>query len=279
MRLASFSADGVRKFGIVVDDGLIDLNKALNHRYHDLKHFLTEGSMDELQPFLDRQADYSLTDVKFLPVIDNPEKIICIGVNYDEHRLETNRERSKYPIVFFRVPSSQIGHGEPMILPKESEKLDYEGEIAVVIGKPARRVAPEEAYDYIAGYSCYNDGTIRDWQLHTQQWGPGKNFDGTGAFGPWLVTRDEIRDGEVLNIQTRLNGQVMQKATTDMMLFPIPELIAYTSKFTTLKPGDVIVTGTPGGVGAKRNPPVFMKKGDVIEVEVSKIGVLKNRIY
>lgn len=165
-----------------------------------------------------------------------------------------------------------------MILPLESAHLDYEGEIAVIIGREGRRISEQDALSYVAGYACYNDGSIRDWQVHTTQWAPGKNFDGTGAFGPWMVTRDEFADDQVLLLETRLNGKQMQHATTEMLVTSIPKLISYLSAFTTLLPGDVIVTGTPGGVGVKRNPPVFMKHGDIVEVEVSGVGILRNTV-
>ncbi len=177
-----------------------------------------------------------------------------------------------------RVGESQAGHQQPILKPSESTQLDYEGEIAVIIGKAGRRIAEADAWSHVAGYSAYNDGSVRDWQKHTLQFTAGKNFTGTGAFGPWMVTRDEIADGEELTLETRLNGQVMQKTTTASMIFSIPVLIEYISAFTSLQPGDVIVTGTPGGVGAKRVPPVWMKPGDTVEIEVGKVGVLVNSI-
>lgn len=276
MKLVSFEVEGQEKFGLVVGEGIVDLAKRYN--VPTLRDFLTSHDALEVKEYQNEAAEYQLQDVKLLPVITNPDKILCAGVNYDEHRKETNKERTAHPTIFLRVAQSQIGANQPMIIPNESSKLDYEGEIAVVIGKEGYRISEEDAFDYIAGYSNYNDGTIRDWQLHTTQWIPGKNFNNTGAFGPWLVLKDEIADEEVLTVETRLNGEVMQKSDTSMLLFSIPELIAYTSSFTTLKPGDVIVTGTPGGVGAKRNPPVFMQDGDVVEIEVSKVGILRNEI-
>jgi len=219
-----------------------------------------------------------MQEIMYLPVITDPGKIICIGHNYEEHRIETEREKTENPTVFLRVADSQTGNLQPLLMPPESDYFDYEGEIAVVIGKGGRRIARAQAWDHVAGYSAYNDGSVRDWQRHTTQFTPGKNFVGTGAFGPVLVTRGEIADGEELNLTTRLNGQVMQHATTAMMIFTIPHLIEYVSIFTTLAPGDVIVSGTPGGVGARRQPPVWMKEGDLVEIEVSKIGVLRNRV-
>lgn len=276
MRLISYLYNGEKKFGLVIEEGVVDLTSKTTAK--DLKNLIELNLLNDVKQFENHKADYKLEEVKLLPVIENPDKIFCAGVNYDEHRLETNRDVTANPTIFFRVTQSQIAHNDPMLIPLESDRLDYEGEIAIVISKEGRRIAEEDAYDYIAGYSIYNDGSIRDYQLHTSQWGPGKNFEATGAFGPWLVTKDEIANDEVLLLETRLNGQVMQKADTRLLLFSIPELIAYCSTFTTLKAGDVIVTGTPGGVGAKRTPPVFMKDGDTVEVEVSKIGILTNQI-
>ena len=219
-----------------------------------------------------------MDEITLLPVIPNPGKIFCIGHNYEEHRLETERDRTAHPSVFLRLPESQVAHDQPILCPRESAHLDYEGEIAIVIGKPGRRIAESEAWAHVAGYACYNDGSVRDWQRHTSQFTPGKNFVATGAFGPWLVSAGEIPAGERLTLTTRLNGQVMQQAATDMMIFPIPRLVAYCSTFLPLATGDVIVTGTPGGVGARRTPPVYMKPGDVVEVEVSRVGVLRNTI-
>lgn len=275
MKLISFKIKGKHSFGVLTEQGIVDLSKHLP--YTDLKDFIEKGNLEEAEA-LSVRVDYQLDEVQLLPVIPNPGKIFCAGVNYDAHRLEVNRDITKHPTIFFRVAESQIAHGDSMLVPLESSRLDYEGEIAIVIAKEGRRISVEEAYEYIAGYACYNDGTIRDFQVHTSQWGPGKNFSGTGAFGPYLVTRGEVEDGEVLNIETRLNGEVMQKSDTSYLLFSIPELIQYVSQFTTLKPGDVIVTGTPGGVGNKRNPQVFMKDGDIAEVEVTKLGVLTNPI-
>lgn len=279
MKLVSFEVSGNPTFGAVVNDGVIDLRIALEGRYADLRSLLEQDGLAAAQrAIVGRKPDYALADIRFLPVIPNPDKILCAGLNYDEHVQETKKQRTERPTIFMRVAASQVAHDQPILLPPESERLDYEGEIAVVIGKGGRRIREEDAHAHIAGYACYNDGSVRDWQLHTSQWGPGKNFEATGAFGPTLVTADEIGEHEVLTLETRLNGEVMQRATTDMLIFSIPTLIAYCSSFITLAPGDVIVTGTPGGVGAKRNPPVFMKHGDVVEVEVSKLGVLRNTI-
>ena len=216
--------------------------------------------------------------MRLLPVIPNPGKIVCVGLNYGDHVRETGREITEKPTLFLRVAESQVAHGEDIVLPPESSRLDYEGEIAVVIGQGGRRIAEADAWEHIAGYACYNDGSIRDWQTATPQWTAGKNFWRTGGFGPWMVTRDEIRDDQVMTLVTRLNGEEMQRTTTDKLIHSIPRQIAHISAFTPLAPGDVIVTGTPGGVGAKRNPPVWMKAGDIVEIEVDAIGVLRNGI-
>ena len=278
MKLASFRHKNIEGFGIVTDKGVIDLKKRLNDKYKDLKSYLEKCGLEEASNISTNEIDYSLDEISFLPVIPNPTKIICVGLNYHEHVEEVGREESETPTIFFRVADSQIGHEEELVLPKESIMFDFEGELAVVIGKGGRRIKEEDAFDHVAGYSCYNDGSIRDWQLRTDQWGPGKNFDGTGAFGPWMVTRGDIEDGEALSLETRVNGEVMQKSSTELLIFPITKLISFISTFTTLNAGDVIVTGTPGGVGLKRNPQVFLKEGDIVEVEISKIGTLKNKV-
>lgn len=279
MQFISFTHQGRNSFGAVAGGGVIDLGARLG--LSDLGQALRRQPVDALIDEAGRYAaDLSAADAldAYRPVVADPEKILCAGLNYAEHVRETQKERTERPTIFLRVAESQVGHCQPILLPPESARLDYEGEIAVVIGKRGRRIPEDQAFSYIAGFACYNDGSIRDWQTHTSQWGPGKNFQSTGGFGPTLVTSDEIGENEVLMLETRLNGQVMQRATTDMLIFAIPELVAYCSSFVTLSPGDVIVTGTPGGVGARRQPPVFMKDGDVVEVEVSKLGVLRNPV-
>ena len=277
MRLASFSHGGRASYGVVVDDRLIDLGKLIGAQYPDLKALLTAGPtlLDRLRS---QTPTVSIDEVKFLPVIPNPDKIFCAGLNYRSHVEETGRTESEKPVIFLRLAASQVGHGQPMICPKVSTQFDYEGELAVVIGKRGRHISRDKALDYIAGYSCYNDGSLRDWQRHTSQWTPGKNFPATGAFGPWLVTADEIPDPTRLSLATRLNGQTVQSATVDLLIFSIPEIIEYISAWSELLPGDVIATGTPGGVGFKRNPPLLMKAGDTVEVEISNIGTLRNPI-
>jgi 2-keto-4-pentenoate hydratase/2-oxohepta-3-ene-1,7-dioic acid hydratase in catechol pathway len=279
MRLVSFEHAGVAGFGVVAGDGVVDLGRALEGRFADLKSLLEAGALEQARAAAQgRRPDLALADLTLLPVIPQPGKIWCCGLNYGEHVRETNREVTEQPVFFLRVADSQVGHGQAIVRPKESTQLDYEAEVAVIIGRPGRRIAEADAWDHIAGYACYNDGSVRDWQRHTSQWGPGKNFWRTGGFGPWMVTADEIPAGAVLTLSARLNGQVMQHATTDLMLHSIPRQIAYLSTIAPLAAGDVIVTGTPGGVGARREPPVWMKPGDVIEIEVDRIGVLRNTI-
>ncbi len=279
MKLVSFSRDGQQSYGAVTEKGVVDLGAALGGRYNDLKALLTADALTEAAAVVAQgEAGFGLADVDLLPVIPNPGKIWCCGLNYGEHVRETNREITEQPTFFLRVADSQVGHEQPMMRPRESTQFDYEAEIAVVIGRPGRRISEADAGRYVAGYACYNDGSVRDWQRHTSQWVPGKNFWRTGGFGPWMVTSDEIPFGTLMTLTTRLNGEELQRATTDMMIHSIARQIAYVSTIAPLEPGDVIVTGTPGGVGARRTPPVWMKAGDVVEIEVDRIGVLRNPV-
>jgi 2-keto-4-pentenoate hydratase/2-oxohepta-3-ene-1,7-dioic acid hydratase in catechol pathway len=279
MKLISYHHNGTDSYGAVVGDRVVDLRPPFGARAADLKALLAAGLLGEAARVVAAaEPGPKLDQVRLLPVIPNPGKIVCVGLNYGEHVRETGREITEQPTLFLRVAESQLAHGEDIVLPPESTRLDYEGEIALVIGKPGRRIAEQDAWDHIAGYACYNDGSIRDWQSATPQWTAGKNFWRTGGFGPWMVTRDEIRDGQVMTLVTRLNGQEMQRTTTDKLIHSIPRQIAHISAFTPLAAGDVIVTGTPGGVGAKRTPPVWMKAGDIVEVEVDAIGILRNGI-
>jgi len=211
-------------------------------------------------------------------VIPNPDKILCVGLNFLEHIREVGKKVEDYPLLFVRLTSSQVGHLQPILRPKASDHLDFEGELAVIIGKAGRHIAKEDAGQYIAGYSIYNDASVRDWQRHTTQYTPGKNFPSTGAFGPCMVTTDEIPDPTALHLTTTLNGQVVQDSGLNDFRFSIPEVIAYTSTFTELLPGDTIITGTPSGVGAARKPPLWLKPGDTLEVEITKIGKLINPV-
>ena len=277
MKLASFRVDGRPSYGLVKDGGIVDAGRRLGAAAPDLKSAIA-GGLDRLVALAGEAVDHSLDAVELAPVITNPDKILCVGINYRTHQLETGRPLPEYPVIFTRFSNSQVGHGRPMLRPPESIKFDYEGELAVIIGTGGRRIAADRALQHVAGYACYNDGSIRDWQRHSVQYTPGKNFESSGAFGPWMVTADEIADPSALTLETRLNGQVMQHAPISDLIFDVPSLIAYISTFTSLVPGDVIVTGTTGGVGAFRDPPVWMKAGDTVEIEISRIGILRNPI-
>lgn len=276
MKLCSFTAEGRARYGLVTPTGIVDLTRHFGAP--TLRDLIASGELARAAGFGDARADYDFNAVQHDPVIVNPDKIICVGLNYHDHIAETGREETPNPVLFARFAGSQIGHGAALIKPPESDRFDYEGEMAVIIGTECRRVPEERALDMVAGYACYNDGSIRDWQRHTHQFLPGKTFAGTGPFGPWMVTADEIPDPSALRLQTRLNGAVMQDTTTDLMIASVPRLIAYCSTILPLLPGDVIVSGTPGGVGARRDPPVFMQDGDVCEVEISGIGILRNPV-
>ena len=280
MKLISFEHNGQASYGAVVEgDRIVDLKPLLGDKASDLKSLIAANLQAEAAAAAAQATAFlAMSDVDLLPVIPNPGQIFCIGLNYGEHVRETGKQITESPVIFMRVNDSQVAHGKDIVRPPESHRLDYEGEIAIIIGKGGRRISEADSWDHIAGYACYNDGSVRDWQVATSQWGPGKNFWRTGGFGPWMVTADEIAPNQNMRLTTRLNGQVMQEATTDMMIHSIPRQIAYISTFIPLQPGDVIVTGTPGGVGNKREPQVFMKPGDVVEIEVDAVGVLRNGI-
>tara|TARA_Y100000588_G_scaffold106022_1_gene115962 strand:- start:49 stop:903 length:855 start_codon:yes stop_codon:yes gene_type:complete len=278
MKLVTFTRSGKQSYGFVDNEKITDIGQTLASTHPDLKSLIGDDYAKLISSSADTAPRVALSEVQLLPPITNPEKIICVGLNYESHRKETGRPEVEFPTLFTRFANSQIGDGEAMWQPAESTSFDYEGELAVIIGSGGWKIPEDKALEHVAGYSCYNDGSVRDWQRHTSQFTPGKNFRHTGPFGPWLVTTDEIPDPSTLTLTTRLNGEVMQHATTDLLIFTIPVLINYISRFTRLEPGDVIVSGTPGGVGFKRDPQVFMKPGDVVEVEISKIGILKNPI-
>ncbi|WHA43920.1 fumarylacetoacetate hydrolase family protein [Agrobacterium larrymoorei] len=277
MRLSSVKIAGRETWGVVQGEEFLDVGAVLKDRYADLKAAVT-ANLDGVSEAITSAKATPVIDVNWLPVIGNPEKILCVGLNYETHRKETGRTEVENPTIFARYSNSQTGHLQPIIRPKVSTELDYEGELAVIIGKPGRYISREDALSHIAGYACYNDGSIRDYQRHTHQFIPGKNFPDTGAFGPWMMTPDELGALDELRLQTRLNGVVVQEATISQMIFDIARQIEYCSSFTRLEAGDVIVSGTPGGVGAKRNPPLWMKPGDVVEVEIDKLGILRNPI-
>lgn len=274
MRLASFRTAERNTYGVVQDDGVREASAGFRKRFADLRSVIAANSCRELSE--DSGGEHFAIDaLQFLPVIPNPDKILCVGVNYRPHIEEMGRDVPDHPVVFVRFPGSLVGHGEPIIRPAVSEQFDFEGELAVVIGKRARHVAKSKALECVAGYCCFMDGSVRDWQRHTPQFTPGKNFQHSGAAGPYLVTIDEIPDVSALTLTTEVNGTVMQRGTVSELLFDIPTLIEYCSTFAELLPGDVIATGTPGGVGAARTPPVWLRSGDTVEVDISRIGRLR----
>ena len=275
MKLLSFAADGREWFGAISGDGIVTLNDKIGQP--TLRAALSAGAMNAMhQVAKDAKPDRKLADVKFLPVIPNPNKILCAGINYRAHAAEVGRELPKQPSMFVRFTDTLIGHGDEMIRPSVSDDFDFEGELALVIGKGGRHIKAEHALNHVAGYTCFVDGSVRDYQRFSVA--SGKNFPGTGPLGPWLVTTDEIPDPSKLTLTTRLNGQQVQHANTDQLIYAIPQIIAFCSDFTTLSPGDVIATGTPEGVGHSRKPPLWMKPGDTLEVEISGIGTLRTRI-
>lgn len=277
MRLSTVKIAGRTTWGVVEGETFRDAGAILADRYADLKAAITAGLAGVAEAAA-KAPSFELSQLEWLPVIPNPDKILCVGLNYEMHRKETGRAQVDNPTIFGRFANSQTGHLKPILRPKVSTELDYEGELAVIIGKPGRYISREDALGHIAGFACYNDGSVRDYQRHTHQFTPGKNFPETGAFGPWMMTPDELGPLDDLRIQTRLNGQVVQDATFSQMIFDIARQIEYCSSFTRLEAGDVIASGTPGGVGAKRNPPLWMKPGDVVEVEIERLGILRNPI-
>jgi 2-keto-4-pentenoate hydratase/2-oxohepta-3-ene-1,7-dioic acid hydratase in catechol pathway len=277
MKLASYLADGVEVFGAVVGDGIVTMGHRFEGRYPDLRAALEAGALEEIHRAAEEgQPDHTLSEVRFLPVIPNPEKIICAGINYRSHAAETGRDLPPQPSMFLRFADTLVGHEGEMIRPSISEQFDFEGELAVVIGRGGRHIKPENALDHVAGYTCFVDGSVRDYQKYSVS--AGKNFPGTGPLGPWIVTTDEIPDPTRLTLTTRLNGKEVQRSGTDLLLHSIPAIIAFCSDFTPLVPGDIIATGTPEGVGHRRNPPLWMKAGDLLEVEITGIGTLRSRI-
>lgn len=279
MRVISFEHAGHVGVGILTERGIVDVRRHLSRPSDSLRDLLMRGSLDEIRPLSTRAPDLATTDITYRPLIADPgAKLLCIGINYLPHMREMGLKLPEFPAVFVRFVDSLVGHEQPMIRPLVSEQYDFEGELAVVIGKRARHVPRDQAYEYVAGFSCFNDGSVRDYQRHGPQWTPGKNFHHSGAFGPCLVTLDEQPDPTKLRLRTTLNGQVVQDESIGELCCDVPHLIEYCSTWAELLPGDVIVTGTPGGVGAGRNPPLWMKNGDTVEVEISGVGTLRNTI-
>lgn len=283
MKLLSFVLAGRDTWGAVVGDGVVDLG-AVFPQHATLADYIGSGDyLKAAEHVAGRAAAVALADVVYLPVIPRPEKIVCAVRNYMDHHQEVlaaglQRDLSEQPPIFLRVWRSQTPHNGPIVRPKVSDSLDWEGELAVIIGKAGRNIPEDKAFEHVAGYSCYNDGSVREWQFHAKQIASGKNFESTGGFGPWMVTADEIEPNRPLKLEVRLNGEVLQSSHTGHMIFSIPKLIAYASAIFTLVPGDVIATGTPAGVGWSRKPPRFMQPGDVCEVEIEGIGTLRNPI-
>jgi 2-keto-4-pentenoate hydratase/2-oxohepta-3-ene-1,7-dioic acid hydratase in catechol pathway len=274
MRYVSFmGAGGKASYGRLDGEAVIELGGAQGAPA-DLKAAIAQGALGRL-------ADgerLPLAKLVLLPVIPNPGKILCVGLNYAEHVAETGREQKEHPAIFTRWADTLVAHGQPLVHPPETSRFDYEGELAVVIGRGGRRISRADALAHVAGFAVFNDASARDWQRHNIQFTPGKNFPATGAFGPALVTPEEAGDLTEARVQTRLNGALVQDQPISDMIWDVPAIIEYVSAFTPLAPGDVIATGTPGGVGDKRNPPLYMKPGDQVEVSIGSIGTLTNRI-
>lgn len=277
MKFASFNVGDIAHYGPVSGEVVHAVPDRMRGQFPDLKSAIAGHALEQVSAAALRDGTpYPLASLQYAPVIANPGKIICVGLNYRAHGDETGRP--DYPALFVRFADTQIGHGENLVTSAESAMFDFEGELAVVIGTPGHGIAAETALDHVAGYACYNDATMRDWQRHSTQYTAGKNFPGTGAFGPFLVTADEVGDPSQLAIATRVDGAVMQSASTADMLFSVRDIIAYVSRFTPLAAGDVLVTGTPAGAGAGRKPPVFLTAGMVVEVEIERVGLLRNMV-
>lgn len=280
MKLLSFKRqDGSTDWGILcaAKTHIITSKQLLGGQYHSLKHLLASGRLGEItQEARTQSPTLSLNEIEHLPVLPNFGQMLCAGLNYQAHASESGKETPKSPRIFARLNSSLVGHNQPLIRPRASYHYDYEGELAVVIGKLGRHIPEDQAFDHVAGYTVLMDGSIRDWQKITTTLG--KNFFATGSLGPYLVTSDELGDPTQLTLTTRLNGQVMQQGNTATLVHTIPRLISYLSEMTPLYPGDVIATGTPEGVGQSRTPPVWLRPGDTIEVDISGIGTLSNSV-
>jgi 2-keto-4-pentenoate hydratase/2-oxohepta-3-ene-1,7-dioic acid hydratase in catechol pathway len=280
MKLASFKANGRAGYGAVTGSGIIDLGRRLP-KYPALIDLLRAGALAEARAAAATTADFQVSDVEMLPPIPSPDKNICVGINYPDRNAEykDGREAAKYPNLFCRFPTSLVGAEQPIVRPKVSDKFDYEGEVVLVIGKEGRHIPRESALSFVGGVTLGNEGSVRDWLRHgTLNVTQGKNFDKSGSVGPWLVTSDEADPAKPFHLTTRVNGEVRQDDTTDRLTWGFAWLISYISTFATLKPGDLIWTGTPTGAGVHRDPPVWLKPGDVVEVAVPEIGLLRNKV-
>lgn len=279
MKLISYRRTGKQHFGVVSEQNVIELTDRIPGAT-DLAAVLGSAHFLEMAKDIARnsQPDYSLSNVELEAVIPRPGKVVCVGINYVEHAAEAGRKVGEYPVIFQRYSETLTAHGAPLLRPKVSAAFDFEAELAVVIGKGGAHIDPANAMDHVAGYTCFNDASVRDWQFHTHQYGMGKNFRATGSLGPWLVTADEIADYRELTVTGLLNGEQMQVGKLAELAFDIPALISYVSKALPWNPGDILATGTPSGIGFKRNPPVFLKAGDTFEVVISQIGTLSNPV-
>ncbi len=283
MKLVTYMRNASPTVGVVKDDNVIPLIDAAPSLPQTMKELVAINNGAQILAGALASASSAtstpLAATELLPVVHNPAKVICVGLNYADHAKEGGHDVPTYPALFMRAASSLAAHGQPLVRPRCSEQFDYEAELMIVIGKGGRYLRESEALDAVFGYTLFNDGSLRDYQRKGAQWTPGKNFDTTGPVGPWVVTTDELPAGaHGLNIESRLNGKVMQHSNTEQLIFPVAKIVEIVSEYTTLEPGDLIATGTPSGVGYPRNPPVFMREGDTIEVEIEGIGTLSNTI-
>lgn len=282
MRIVAFNGTDGPRLGAMRGETVIDLTAVDADAPRDLQTVIEADDLSTLNAIADgadESAHLAYEDLDFAVPIAKPGKILCLGLNYMEHVNEGIFEKQPFPTIFMRSGPSMVAHGEPVIRPRVSEQLDYEAELALIVGKRSRHLTEDNALDAVAGYSCANDGSVREFQRHTIQWTMGKNFDATGPFGPVFVTADELPDGaKGLDIACRLNGETVQSSNTDMMMFPVVETLVYITQGLTLEPGDVILMGTPSGVGHARKPPLWMKDGDIVEVEIEKVGLLRNPV-
>lgn len=282
MKLVNFKADDGMRIGVVIADKVVDISSVDGNAPRDIQDVIINDAFAQLKQIAANASDKEMLEynsLSFAVPICAPGKILCLGLNYMEHVNEGIFDKQPFPTIFMRTATSMIAHNESIIRPTVSETLDYEAELAVIIGKRSRHLTKANALDAVAGYSCANDGSVREFQRHTIQWTMGKNFDSTGPFGPIFVTADELPAGaKGLSIECRLNGVTVQSSNTDMMMFPVVETLVYITKGLTLEPGDVILMGTPSGVGHARKPPLWMKHGDIVEVEIENVGLLRNTV-
>ncbi len=283
MRFVAFKKNREARLGVRTDAGVVDLSAVDESLPTDLKQLLAmgKGAMQRAGRAARKAPEEAIVKgrISHLPPIQEPQKMICVGLNYKDHAAEAGLKPPTYPVLFVRFPTSMVGHGQPLIAPKASRRFDYEAELVAVIGSKARNVKKSEALNHVAGYSIFNEGSIRDYQMKASQWTVGKNFDATGSFGPEFVTADELpTGGKGLGIQCRVNGKVLQDSNTKEMIFDVKTLVYEAARAFTLLPGDIIITGTPAGVGFVRKPPIFLKEGDTCEIEVEKIGILSNPV-